>query len=107
MSRGVEGVAQEGDGVIARQDAAALTRPIGCGGAGSLRTRKPTRADRRRICRSAARGALKALDESSLPMGSALAPGRLRLKDAGRIEALPGFDDGRWWVQDSPHRCPS
>src|SRR5262249_40060395 len=36
-----------------------------------------------------------------------LAPGRLRLKDAGRIEALPGFETGRWWVQDFAASLPA
>ena len=29
-----------------------------------------------------------------------LGPGRVRLEHAGRIEELPGFNEGRWWVQD-------
>jgi 16S rRNA (cytosine967-C5)-methyltransferase len=36
-----------------------------------------------------------------------LAPGRLRLTDAGRIEALPGFAEGRWWVQDFAASLPA
>ena len=35
-----------------------------------------------------------------------LAPGRLRLKDAGRIEELPGYQEGRWWVQDFAASLP-
>lgn len=35
-----------------------------------------------------------------------LAPGRLRLEHAGRIEDLPGFADGRWWVQDFAASLP-
>jgi 16S rRNA (cytosine967-C5)-methyltransferase len=36
-----------------------------------------------------------------------LAPGRLRLRDAGRIEALPGYTEGRWWVQDFAASLPA
>ena len=36
-----------------------------------------------------------------------LAPGRVRLKDAGRIEELPGFHEGRWWVQDFAASLPA
>jgi 16S rRNA (cytosine967-C5)-methyltransferase len=36
-----------------------------------------------------------------------LAPGRLRLTDAGRIEALPGYGEGRWWVQDFAASLPA
>ena len=36
-----------------------------------------------------------------------LAPGRLRLEHAGRIEDLPGFGDGRWWVQDFAAALPA
>jgi 16S rRNA (cytosine967-C5)-methyltransferase len=35
-----------------------------------------------------------------------LGPGRLRLNDAGRIEDLPGFSQGRWWVQDFAASLP-
>ncbi|HXJ01235.1 MAG TPA: transcription antitermination factor NusB [Micropepsaceae bacterium] len=36
----------------------------------------------------------------------ALAEGRLRLNDAGRIEELCGFREGRWWVQDFAASLP-
>ena len=35
-----------------------------------------------------------------------LAPGRMRLKHAGRIEELPGYQEGRWWVQDFAASLP-
>ena len=41
-------------------------------------------------------------DEAAL-----LAPGRLRLKHAGRVEELPGYQDGRWWVQDFAASLPT
>ncbi len=51
---------------------------------------------------------LKSLDDPSTDLvGEPLAPGRLRLNDAGRIEELPGFYDGRWWVQDFAATLPA
>lgn len=32
--------------------------------------------------------------------GASLHPHHRRLARSGRVEALPGYDDGRWWVQD-------
>jgi 16S rRNA (cytosine967-C5)-methyltransferase len=32
--------------------------------------------------------------------------GTLRLRNAGRIEALPGFEAGAWWVQDAAAALP-
>ena len=46
-------------------------------------------------------------DPSPDLIGEWLAPGRLRLKDAGRIEELPGFHEGRWWVQDFAATLPA
>ncbi|ABS62946.1 sun protein [Parvibaculum lavamentivorans DS-1] len=41
-------------------------------------------------------------------LGATVLPsGTLRLEDAGRIEDLPGFDDGAWWVQDAAAALPA
>jgi len=40
------------------------------------------------------------LDASVLPTGS------LRLNHRGPVTALPGFDDGQWWVQDAAAALP-
>ncbi len=45
-------------------------------------------------------------DPSTDLIGEQLAPGRVRLKDAGRIEELPGFHEGHWWVQDFAASLP-
>ncbi len=37
---------------------------------------------------------------TDLPEPILLAPGQLRLTNAGRVDELPGFSEGRWWVQD-------
>ena len=39
--------------------------------------------------------------------GVLLATGTIRLKDAGRIDELPGFKDGAWWVQDAAAALPA
>ncbi len=36
-----------------------------------------------------------------------LTTGSLRLANAGRIDELPGFADGRWWVQDAAASLPA
>jgi 16S rRNA (cytosine967-C5)-methyltransferase len=41
------------------------------------------------------------------PAEARLAPGHLRLVGAGRIEALPGFNEGMWWVQDFAASLPA
>jgi 16S rRNA (cytosine967-C5)-methyltransferase len=39
--------------------------------------------------------------------GHLLATGTVRLADAGRVEELPGYDEGGWWVQDAAAALPS
>ncbi|MBU2583541.1 MAG: methyltransferase domain-containing protein [Alphaproteobacteria bacterium] len=36
-----------------------------------------------------------------------LATGSLRLTEAGRVDQLPGFKDGAWWVQDAAAALPA
>ena len=38
--------------------------------------------------------------------GVALATGSIRRKNDGRIEDLPGYEDGAWWVQDAAAALP-
>jgi 16S rRNA (cytosine967-C5)-methyltransferase len=41
-------------------------------------------------------------------LGAAILPtGTLRLEDAGRVEELPGFEEGAWWVQDAAAALPA
>ncbi len=42
-----------------------------------------------------------------LPDAVPLWPGMTRLAKAGRIEALPGFETGEWWVQDAAANLPA
>ena len=39
--------------------------------------------------------------------GAALPTGSVRLQSPGRITALPGFEAGRWWVQDAAAAMPA
>ena len=39
--------------------------------------------------------------------GVSLAPGHVRVARAGRIEGLPGFAEGAWWVQDLAAAIPA
>jgi len=39
--------------------------------------------------------------------GRSLAPRNVRLDDAGAVSELPGFGDGRWWVQDLAASLPA
>jgi 16S rRNA (cytosine967-C5)-methyltransferase len=39
--------------------------------------------------------------------GEMLSPHTLRLRHAGAIEELPGFEDGAWWVQDLAATLPA
>jgi 16S rRNA (cytosine967-C5)-methyltransferase len=42
-----------------------------------------------------------------IPGAQVLPNGMLRLADSGRIEDLPGFADGKWWVQDFAASLPA
>jgi 16S rRNA (cytosine967-C5)-methyltransferase len=41
------------------------------------------------------------------PSGDALFGNVVRLRDGGRIDALPGFVEGNWWVQDAAATLPA
>src|SRR6185295_3756354 len=43
---------------------------------------------------------------STVPPGEALPGGMVRLHDSGRIEDLPGYSEGGWWVQDFAASLP-
>ena len=45
--------------------------------------------------------------ESEFPEGNSLAPLHRRLEAHGAITMLPGFGDGRWWVQDLAASLPA
>lgn len=39
--------------------------------------------------------------------GTVIGPSTVRIREAGRIEDLPGFDEGAWWVQDAAAALPA
>lgn len=40
------------------------------------------------------------------PAGDHLPTGSVRIRDAGQVSALPGYDAGDWWVQDAAAAIP-
>ena len=50
------------------------------------------------------KGDVKAANEAL--KGEILPTGSIRLKDAGQVSALPGFEAGDWWVQDAAAAIP-
>jgi 16S rRNA (cytosine967-C5)-methyltransferase len=52
-------------------------------------------------------GANDATPFQSLSDVQTLPGGTLRLRDAGRVDQLPGFTDGDWWVQDFAASLPA
>ncbi|GGC50423.1 RsmB/NOP family class I SAM-dependent RNA methyltransferase [Chelatococcus reniformis] len=47
------------------------------------------------------------LDAVVLPLGPPAATTTVRLRDSRPVVALPGFDEGRWWVQDAAAALPA
>ena len=46
-------------------------------------------------------------DAEAFVGGTSLAPRHVRLKDAASVSDLPGFGEGRWWVQDLAASLPA
>ena len=104
-------VAAAGAGVVERQDADLLNAPDWLFARWSATYGE---IPARRIVRANADIppldlTLKALDDpcTEFPDGRRLAPGRIRLREAGSITTLPGFAGGRWWVQDFAASLPA
>ena len=103
-------VAQEGAAIIAGQDAAALNTPDWLWkrwltNYGEATARAIAEAHLQvpplDLTLKQASGSVAEYDVQHL------APGRVRLYDAGRVEAIPGFEDGGWWVQDFAASLPA
>lgn len=102
-------IAQEGAAIVARQDAARLNTPDWLWKRWLANYGEPD-------ARAIAEAHLKippldlTLKNPDDTIGErdvqVLARCRVRLKEAGRIEALPGFEEGRWWVQDFAASLP-
>jgi 16S rRNA (cytosine967-C5)-methyltransferase len=104
-------VAAEGPSLLAQQDAAALNAPDWLferwiANYGEAQARLVAEAH---LAIPPLDLTLQALDDPYTDFNAALrlAPGRLRLKDAGKIENLPGFQEGAWWVQDFAASLPA
>jgi len=103
-------IAREGAGVVANQDAATLNVP-------DWLWPRWVEYYGEDIARAIAAAhlvippldlTLKSQDDpgTDIKGASLLAPGRLRLDHAGRIEELPGYAQGLWWVQDFAASLP-
>lgn len=44
---------------------------------------------------------------ATIPMGTELPTGSVRVTDAGQVSALPGYASGDWWVQDAAAALPA
>jgi 16S rRNA (cytosine967-C5)-methyltransferase len=103
-------VSREGEDMIARQDAA-LNAP------GWLwqRWKQNFGEDAARLLLAAHLTpppldlTLKSPDDpcTDIPGAYPLAPARLRLPESSRVEDVPGFASGRWWVQDFAASLPA
>ncbi len=94
-------IAREGEAIIAAQDAPRLNTPDWlwsrwCDAYGEETTRTIAHAH---LATPPLDIQLKA-NASILPDGFTLPGGVVRLQDAGRVDDLPGYAQGEWWVQD-------
>ena len=102
-------IAREGDAIIAMQDAAALNTPdwlwarwVSTYGEAEVRVIAAVHAAIPPLDLGFSRDALPAIADAVQ-----LAPQSLRLKRAGRVDELPGYHAGHWWVQDFAASLPA
>ncbi len=106
-------VAQEGGAIWGALDRARLNVPdwlwrrwsaaYGEDGARAIAVAHETPAPLDLTPRAAAETALWATRLNAAMLGA----GTLRLAKAGPVEALPGYDEGAWWVQDAAAAIPA
>ncbi len=104
-------VSERGAGIAAGQDAAKLNIPAWLWGRwistyGEDVARRIAEASLREApldvtVKADAEGWCDRLAGTLLPTGS------IRLSPRGRVESLPGFDEGAWWVQDAAAALPA
>ncbi len=100
-------IAREGEGVITVQDAAALNTPDWLW---PRWLHAYGEAEARAI--ASVHLMIPPLDLSfsgdppSIPDAVSLASGRSRIRRAGRVDELSGYQEGRWWVQDFAASLP-
>jgi 16S rRNA (cytosine967-C5)-methyltransferase len=100
--------AREGEAVIAAQDAARLNTPDWLW----VRWRDAYGEDKAHAIAGAhlSPPPLDIHAKSASPVvpdGASLPGGVVRISDAGRVEDLPGFAEGAWWVQDLAASLPA
>lgn len=104
-------VAKEGRGLVASQDEAALNAPDWLWARWVVHY-----GEEMARAIAAAHLAVPPLDltltspddpYADLPDAVRLAPARLRVRNAGRVEELARFAEGRWWVQDFAASLPT
>jgi 16S rRNA (cytosine967-C5)-methyltransferase len=100
-------VSREGSDVLAGQDAAILNTPDWLwlrwsDAYGEATTRAIANAHGHPAPLDIVRKA-----DGPLPEGESLFGNVLRLRDPGRVDALPGFAEGAWWVQDAAATLPA
>ncbi len=103
-------ISREGEGIVALQDAERLATPdwLWTRWTGTFGENAARAIARAHLTRPPLDLTLKAPGDPGPDLiGERIAPGVVRLNDPGRIDALPGFADGRWWVQDFAAHLPA
>ena len=101
-------IAREGEGILAVQDSPRLNTPDwlwqrGCETYGDEIAREIAAAHL-----SPPPLDLQAKSEALVIQGGFALPGKaMRIADAGRVEDLPGYAEGMWWVQDFAATLPA
>lgn len=102
---------REGPAMIAAQDVAALNTPEWLRGSWRAAHGEETAAQLAEASLTEAPLDLSVKQDAAAWAerlgGVALAGGTVRLEAGGRVEALEGFEEGAWWVQDAAAALPS
>lgn len=102
-------VSREGEAVLAAQDAERVNAPDWLWARwvahfGEAEARAIARAH---LVKPPLDLVLKSDAVARVPDGERIAPGIVRLTDAGAVDTLPGYDSGHWWVQDFAASLPA
>ena len=100
-------VSREGEAVIAQQDAPRLNTPDWLWSRWSEDYGDDAHAIATAHLVPPALDIVRKSDAGTCPDGDTLPGGVLRVADAGRIEDLPGYAEGDWWVQDFAATLPA
>ncbi|MCB2107018.1 MAG: MFS transporter, partial [Rhodobacteraceae bacterium] len=104
-------VTAEGKAILAGQDAANLNTPAWLRDrwAAAFGDTTATEISSAHLLEPPLDLTLKKSDDTLAKLigGEVLTTGTIRLRESGRIENLPGFEDGDWWVQDAAAALPA